>query len=75
MIGEPENIVTDDMVRAALDVQPFDDGDEPVQYILMRGLSAMGFNLVTPATWDVMRAALEAALRLTPSSPEPREKL
>lgn len=55
------HVASDEMVEAALNVKPFDDGDENVQYILLRGLSAMGFKLPSHATWDVMRAALEAS--------------
>lgn len=54
-----------DMERAvelALNCKPFSDGDEAVQYILIRGLSAIGFNLPSHASWDVMRQALLAAL-------------
>ena len=53
--------VSDEAVEAALASKPFDDGDEVMQYILMRGLSAIGFKLPTAGSWDVMRAALLAA--------------
>jgi len=60
-------MATKEQVQAALNVKPFDDGDENVQYILLRGLAAIGFKLPAHASWDVMEAAIDAAREADPS--------
>lgn len=51
---------TDPRVAAALNVTT-PDTPESVQYVLIRGLHAMGYAQPTAESWALMAAALEAA--------------
>ena len=57
------DLLTEEMVEAALNAAS-DELPESVQYALIRGLSAMGWEHPNVGSWDVMRAALSAVLPL-----------
>jgi hypothetical protein len=63
--------ITDIQVKAALGAVT-NELPESIQYCLIRGLSAMGFAQPSIESWDIMRAALEAAIS-TPPAPAPDE--
>ena len=53
--------ITDEMVERALNATT-DELPEGLQYVLIRGLSAMGWQMPADGSQEVMRAALTAAL-------------
>ena len=53
--------VPDDVVERALSIKT-EGCPEGLQYVLIRGLHAMGFQQCSSETWDLMRAAIEEAV-------------
>jgi hypothetical protein len=54
---------SDEAVKRALEARAEADS-EPLQYVLIRGLSAIGYAQPSAASWDIMHAALRAARSL-----------
>ena len=50
------------VARAIKELKPFEDGNENVEYILIRGLSAIGFKLPAAGAQDLAEAIAKAAL-------------